>query len=136
MKITESFAYFDIVLVALCAITPSGSARVAEFIIRAVRLDGLIGIIAFHAAAIAIAAMICSFARNYRNVLNTKNRRHRLALDLLIVVVFLFVLYKANALGQAGANDIGDSYISYVLSLIFCLGAGYAASDALINTLN
>ena len=137
MKAARLYAYIDIGIVAVCAIAPSESARVVGLIIHEAGLGDLIGVIALHASAIATLAMICSLARNYRgDQSGTRNRNVRLVLDLSVVVLFAYVIFKANSPGEEGAKDIADSYGSYLLSLIFCLGAGYAASDATRNIVN
>jgi hypothetical protein len=131
LRFKNIYSHIDILLALLCIILPIKSVQITERLIIAGHLGSYVNAATLHAVILAMMAAVCSGIRGYRDMAQSSNKLGRLVLDMMVVCVFAVVVYGVNSSAAINAEDIVTPYVSYLISIVFCLGAGYALSDLL-----
>lgn len=81
---------------------------------------------------IFIFAALFSIMRNVANIRNQMTSSIQAQWVSIIPVVVVGTVFYSGYFLNSSVNEIIDPYISYVLSVLFCFGAGYCFSELII----
>ncbi|MGX5648964.1 hypothetical protein ACWKW4_01760 [Hydrogenophaga borbori] len=120
--------YFDVVVILLAAILPTW------FVLSGFDLLGATGWQIFsiansYAFVVIAASAMASLGRRFFMPAQTGEAPYfkgRVAMSFLIVGVMAFFVWDTRAVGELPVDEISSPYISYLISVLFCAGAGYA----------
>jgi hypothetical protein len=128
MKIVRWLGYFDLAVIVLAAILPTW------FVLSGFDLLGATGWRLFsiansYAIVVVAACAIASLGR--RSAISAPadaaiQPKGRMAMSFLIVCVAAYLIWDARTVSDVPVHEISSPYISYLISVLFCAGAGYA----------
>ena len=135
MKIVKQLSYFDLVAILLAVLLPNWFVS-NSFDVLSMLEWHFFSVASAYGVIVVFASATASIIRHLMapsGIEASTYSRGRLILSLLVSCVLAFMIWNLRGVGELSADEVSSPYVPYLISVMFCAGAGYALAYLVLS---